>query len=282
MTYQKPQQSAPQRFIESLTNLTYATLFLLWIAVILLASLCFVILANTAPMHAPVALVGKPLWIQIVDAIYYSIITGTSVGYGDIVPRGISKVIASVQSISALFVFALFVTKLVSHRQELALDEVHKLTYEDVFHNTREGLYLARKDIDHVLVKLGEGLPLNDEDWENLSVALKQVQSLLLEIPDFYNADRRLYTIDARREQLLAEAVHRTLHRINALLDGFVRSKIDWEAQKTFSRELQGLVAIVDTTTPLWRDRSPHDGGESFEDILRVKQSIAVRIGAAI
>ena len=43
--------------------------------------------------------------------MYFSVITATSVGYGDIVPVGIAKLLASIQSILTIFISAIFVTK---------------------------------------------------------------------------------------------------------------------------------------------------------------------------
>jgi hypothetical protein len=48
------------------------------------------------------------------SAIYFSLVTATSVGYGDIVPVGIARVIAVAEAISALLMFGAVVAKFVS------------------------------------------------------------------------------------------------------------------------------------------------------------------------
>lgn len=202
------------------------------------------------------------------DSIYFSVITSTTVGYGDIIPQGFSKALAGLQSIIAFFVFGLCISKLVSNKQEIAIRQMHKLTFEDVFRNTREGLYIVRKDFDHIMLQAETVKQIDAEHWENLMVAYKQAQSIIAEIPDFYRGDGDLYTIDERREQLLQEAVHRTLHRINQLLDTFARSGIDWTADAVSVAELQSLLVLVAAITPDWKSNSPYTQHEAFEDIL--------------
>jgi hypothetical protein len=229
--------------------------------------------------HGPSEMVGiNNPWVRFFNGLYYSIITATSTGYGDITPRGFSKALASIQSISALFVFAVFVTKLVAHRQEVALHQVHRLTFEDVFHNIREGLFIIRKDFDGLIERANNHNKLDEEDWDTLVIAYKQAQSLINEIPDFYNEDNNLYTLDARREQLLHEAVHRTLHRINILLDTLSRNNIQWQEHDISMEELATLIRVVEKTTPKWQESSPYHQKEAFIDILEAKEKVAMRI----
>jgi len=253
--------------------MSYTTLFTLWIFLAVGFAVAYALLATFSPENAPQQLLGLSALDRLGNSIYYSIITATSTGYGDIVPFGLSKTFASIQTITGLFIFAILVGKLVSQRQDLAVRQMHKLTYEDVFHNTREGLYIIRKDFDRIIDKIECKVPLSLMDWEDLATAYKQGQSLILEIPEFYSPEETpLYTIDARREQLLMEAVHRTLHRINHLIDTFSMAGIDWNAQMESAKELMELLKVIAIVTPLWKSCSSHQREESFETILRLKE----------
>lgn len=275
--------SLHQRAVEIVTTLPYSTLFSLWIVLTAGFAMCYALLATFIPEQAPQALINLPLLDKLGNSLYFSIVTATSTGYGDIVPYGFSKVLSSIQSISALIIFAVFITRLVSQEQEIALKEIHRLTYEDVFHNTREGFFIIRKDIDRILGKVERRESLTPQDWEDLATAYKLGQSLLLEIPDFYDAeDNHLYTIDERREQLLQEAVHRTLHRINQLIDECSIAGVDWTRQKQSVQELEEFLHVVHKITPLWRDRSPYQRHESFENILRLMERVTNRMTAVL
>ena len=258
--------------IVEITHLSYAKLFVLWIALVILFAFAYCVLSIIAPAHGPSQIEGMNFLEKLLNSLYYSIITATSTGYGDITPHGFSKALASIQSISALFIFAVFVTKLVSQRQEIALQEVHRLSFEDIFHNTRGDLYIIRSDLDKIMDEAIQRGSLKDDSWDTLKIAFQQAQSIIQEIPDFYDGGNTYYTIDPRREQLLLEGVHRTLHRINQTLDTLSRANIEWTDHTDCMEELSELVKIIESSTPLWKDRSPLEKKEAFEDIIVLKE----------
>ena len=138
-------------FMERVTTMPYRTLFLLWAMLLLGFGLAYYTLSTLSPDNGLTDFKGASDMKQFLNSVYFSIITATTVGYGDIVPMGISKILAAGESVLGFFLFAVFVTKLVSFRQEIALHQIHKLTFEDVFYNTREGLFIIRKDFDAII-----------------------------------------------------------------------------------------------------------------------------------
>lgn len=265
-------------FIEKIIQLPYSSLGILWAALVLLFATAYFCLGQWLPAHAPYPIGSESILQSLGDSIYFSIITATTVGYGDILPQGLSKLLAALQAIIAFFVFGLCISKLVSSKQEIAIRQMHKLTFEDVFRNTREGLYIVRKDFDHIILQAETAQSVDDEHWENLAIAYKQAESLLAEIPDFYTSDGDLYVIDERREQLLQEAVHRTLHRINQMLDRFSAIGIDWSQNKISAQELRNLIDVVALLTPRWKEESPYVQHEAFEDILAEGERTRVKM----
>lgn len=254
--------------IDKVLQLPYSALGLLWGGLVLAFAAMYFGLGQWLPTQAPAPIGFESIWKSLGDSIYFSVITSTTVGYGDIIPQGFSKALAGLQSVIAFFVFGLCISKLVSNKQEIAIRQMHKLTLEDVFRNTREGLYIVRKDFDHIMAQAETLKKIDEEHWENLAIAYKQAQSIIAEIPDFYRGDGYLYTIDERREQLLQEAVHRTLHRINQLIDVFARMGIDWTGDAASTGELRTLVALIAAITPDWKKNSPYTQHEAFDGIL--------------
>jgi hypothetical protein len=55
------------------------------------------------------------------NALYYSIITFSSLGYGDIAPVGFGKVVASIEVLSGIILSAIFIGKIASERQSAIL-----------------------------------------------------------------------------------------------------------------------------------------------------------------
>lgn len=275
MKFQQKDEGIVTAGFERLTQLSYTKLFSIWLSMAAIFGVTYFFLSITYPEHAPTQLQSDPtIGVRLLDSLYYSIITATSTGYGDIVPQGFSKLLASLQSIMALIVFALFVTKVVSNRQELALQQVHKLAFEDVLHNIREGLYIVRKDFDDLIHSAEEHGSLRTKDWRTLTAAYEQIQSLFLEIPSFYQSHNHFYTIDERREILLQEAVYRTLDRMNEMFFAFNTAKITWKEDKKSYHEIQELLSLVHRTTNVWRQESPYDHGSSFADIIQMHDAL--------
>jgi Ion channel len=272
-------QSLADRMLTNLTALSYSSLFLLWIGMAIGFALAYFYLSMFFPLHAPSHIADSDsIFIQFCNALYFSVITATSTGYGDIVPVGISKFLASLQSIMALFVFAVLVTKIVSNKQELALEQVHKLTFENIFYSIREGLYIVRRDFDKLMYIANTHKILSEKDWRNLSSAYEQIASVLEEIPTFYKEVNEFYSIDERREVLLQEGMYRTLDRLNEMLDVFTENKIEWYLHSKTCKELQELVQLLHKVHKHWHKVSPYTHKEAFANIIEAQTQLHNRI----
>jgi hypothetical protein len=256
---------------EKLTHASYSELFLLWLGVNIGFAIIYCTLATVLPEHAPTHLADMDMSDRLFNSIYFSIITGTSTGYGDILPQGFSKILAMAQCISALLVFAVLVGKLVSQRQDTTLHEVHRMTFEGIFYHIRNVLFIVRKDFDAILEKLHAHKKLDEQDWKNLTTAYLQAHSLIEEIPDLYDGHGyNLHSVNLNREKLLFESLLRTLDRLLALIAALDQYKIDWKSHERSMRELRRLVDTVDAVMPVWRERSPFHEEMEFEQVFEV------------
>ncbi|HLD07978.1 MAG TPA: ion channel [Candidatus Peribacterales bacterium] len=257
------------RFIDAIVQLSYQSLFLVWLLLaVVIGGLYFIL--SFVPGEGPVQLTNiDGTWSRFWNSIYFSFVTVTSTGYGDITPMGASKLLAIFQSILALLVFAVLVTKLVSKQQDVALQQIHKLVFEDVFHNIREGFYIVRKDFDRIIHTAEHGVALTEHNWEDLQTAYRQAQSFLRRIPDFYNPENRLYEIDVRREELLHDGLYRTLTRLKHLINIFEEKNIPWIHENASLEELREFLKLLDVTVKFWQKHSPHGRKEAFDELLQ-------------
>lgn len=265
------------RLFERITTLPYSVLFFTWIGLALVFGFAYMALSYM-PGHGPTDLDGMGFWARFGNSLYYSIITATSTGYGDITPMGLSKLLAALQSIMALMIFALFVTKLVTIRQDIALRQVHKMTYEDVYYKIREGFYIIRKDFDQIIAVIAKHKKLTEENWADLRVAFQQGGSLLSDIPDFYDEQHQIYTIDVQREHLLQEGVHRTLERVEDLLNMMEKQHIRIEEHENCLKELSKLLETTRDVIFYWQEQSSYDDAKMFEAILSVNARIQEKL----
>ena len=263
-------------FIDTVSSLSYSTLLSLWASSMLFFALSYLFLSYF-PGHGPSGIEGD-LLERLGSSLYYSVITATNTGYGDIVPLGASRALAAIQSISELFLFALFVSKLVSRRQEATLDEVHTLTFEMSFHTIREGFYVARKDFDRLIDLARDHAPMTESEHERLAIALQHVGSLMHDIPNFYAVTSDLYVIDERREALLLEAVHRTMLRLDIMLAAIDETGGAWTKE---ADELDEMLRSFDEILPLWARHAHAKGHPTFRALTTTTAAIRTRLANA-
>ncbi len=137
-------------------------LFLLWIGTILLSGLCFWIGALVGE-HGLIE-GGRPLGADLNgfgSALYFSFVTATSIGYGDIVPIGAGRVIAVAEAITALLIFGAVVAKFVSHRQEELVSEIHRVTFEDRLDRIETNLHMVISELLAITAMTETKAPLN-------------------------------------------------------------------------------------------------------------------------
>ena len=77
----------------------------------------------------------------LLTALYFSFVTATSVGFGDVVPLGPVRALAIVEAVLGLLIFGAVVSKLVSRRQEQVVSEIHRIAFEDRLERVQTDLH---------------------------------------------------------------------------------------------------------------------------------------------
>src|SRR5260221_1887703 len=120
------------RFLDVLADRSVGSLFGLWIGIVGACGIAYwslewmpggALQANGAPLEGSVH--------RFIAALYFSAVTATSVGYGDIVPIGVARLLAIVESVAGLVLFGCVISKFVSRRQEQLIAEIHHIAFED-------------------------------------------------------------------------------------------------------------------------------------------------------
>lgn len=264
--------------MEQLTHASYSQLFATWTVIVLAAAMIYFALSFVPGPHGISHLDDMTLPYRFFNSVYFSIITATTVGYGDLIPHGVAKVVVCIQSLCSFFLATIFVAKLVSHRQEITLERVHKLTFEDVFHNTRESFFIVRKDIDELIHEIEFRHEISTKSWDNLAIIYRQLQNLFEDIPQFYSDEAHLYTIDEKRELLLLDAVLRTLKRLDHFIEISDTAGIRHETNEHAFEELHRLLTVMDGALPAWQEKSPYHHIEDFDRILMTKHHLMQRL----
>jgi hypothetical protein len=254
--------------VDRLDTLSYSAIFIIW-GCNLFFFACIYVFLSYSEGNGPVEITSyATLSEKFLSSFYYSVITATNTGYGDILPIGISRFFAALEAFLGLFLFALFMSKLVSRRQDVALRQMHKISFENSFHTIREDLHIIREDFGRIMHEATPGQPLTTKQGEILSVAYELESNLFRDVPKFYSDEEDLYIIDPYRERLLLEAFHRTLVRNKELLAHCDALGIPWRNEGESVAHMREMLADIAVTMPLWRSLSEHGESILFEQIL--------------
>jgi hypothetical protein len=260
-----------RKIVAWITALSYVQLGGAYGCMVILFGCAYFGIFVISPDNAP-NLGGGPPWIKLLNGIYFSIITAASVGYGDITPHGLSKILAGFESITSLFVFAILVSKPTSERQEAALYQMHKLTLDEIFTSIREGFFLMRKDFDSIIDEAESSNTLSEHGKDNFETALQHGAVLIEDIPAFYDIDQKLYVIDIRREKLLAEAVERTFERLTKTTGVLTAKKIPLSERTR--KILAGLGNVGTEILKQWRRHSSKEIHPSIDQTIELLKEI--------
>jgi hypothetical protein len=144
--------------VAGLADRPFAWLFRLWLWVALGSATLFW-LGGLVPggalqqQGAAVRLDAVGAW----TALYFSLVTATSVGYGDVVPLGPFRLVAVGECAATLLIFGCLISKIVSRRQEELAEETHRITFEARLGRVRTNLHLVLTDLQGIARLCGEG-----------------------------------------------------------------------------------------------------------------------------
>ncbi|MHB2017381.1 MAG: ion channel [Candidatus Xenobia bacterium] len=96
---------------------------------------------------------GRPIgygWNDFMVNIYFSAVTATSIGYGDVVPIGWVRPLSVVEAVFELLIFGVVVSKFVSRRQEELLIDTHSTLFEARLSRVRTSLHLVLMELQAI------------------------------------------------------------------------------------------------------------------------------------
>jgi len=135
-----------------------AQLFGCWLAMIVTCSVLYWLAGLWA--HDGLIAGGQPVEMNargLATAVYFSFVTATSVGYGDVLPLGVARVVAVAEAVSGLLIFGAVVAKFVSRRQDELVREIHRVTFEERLDRVQTNLHLVLSEIQAIAAMCEDG-----------------------------------------------------------------------------------------------------------------------------
>ena len=222
--------------------MSYVGYFLIWIGLIIAFAGAYFGLSYV-PGHGSLAIeAAGDAASRFLTALYFSVITGATVGYGDVLPLGFSRALAAIEGLVSFVLLAMFVSRVASRKQDAAISDIHSLAQDSLFNNFRQELFIARKDLDAILEKVENGDPLVERDWKNVRTAFRQMHTQIDNVPQLYTAGQKGGRIDADHEQLVLDSVERSLRRAREVIVILETKGISCRSDQKCMSELESLV----------------------------------------
>jgi hypothetical protein len=191
------------RVIDALADRSVPALFSLWLQIVIGCGVVYWLIALLFPGLALISN-GQPIASGIgglLPALYFSAVTATSIGYGDIVPGGVARVLAVGEGIAGLILFGCVVSKFVSHRQEELIGQIHRIAFEDRLGRVRTNLLLVRTELQ-ATARLCEGRDIPPPE------AVARVESAaMVFVGELHAVHDLLYRPQEAPEEAILEAI---------------------------------------------------------------------------
>lgn len=242
----------------------------LWFALILLFAWLYYLL-SFVPGHGSdqIAAVKDPVE-RFLTALYFSVITGATVGYGDVLPLGFSRGLAALEGILSFVLLAIFVSRIASRKQDAAIGDIHLLARDSLFNNFRHGLFIARKDLDAIVEKVESGATLTERDWKNVRTAFRQMHTQVDNIPQLYATSHTGEHIDEDHEQLVLDSVERSLRRAREVITMLEERGMSCKTDQKCMAELEAVVGESHKSfVTLFAKAYNPENDEAFQEMIQ-------------
>ncbi len=241
-----PRRDLSEIALDLVDRLSAGRLFAIWLALILGCALLYwfaalfgrpVLTGDTTSAGAYVS----GFW----TAVYFSFVTATSVGYGDVLPVGAGRILAVGEAASGLLIFGLLIAKFVSYRQDLLVRQIHSVTLEERLDRVQTNLHLVVSEL------LGIGAVCTDGRGPTAQIGLRLESTTLVLAAELRAIHRLLYEPQQGPEDPLLDSILANLFSalstlrevLNELPPGVARSATLENALKTVATLAQEICA---------------------------------------
>ncbi len=254
-------KAVKKRVYKFFERTTFSQIFAVWIlSMVLFAGIFYFVTFNPENtimyLDEPITHDLHGFW----TVVYFSFITATTAGFGDIIPLGISKYIAVFEMIVGLVIFGLVISKLVSVKQEVILEEIYNISFEERINRLRSALYLYRADVSKAIDKIDSNVITKQEVsdmWITLTaldVTLTDIVRLMTGGVKKQNNDY-IKRLDKFSTDLLLNSIELSLGRTRDLFQHLNINGYGWKTE-SISENTASIISTIEAMLVHYRTRS--------------------------
>lgn len=212
-----------------LDKLTFQRILILWLAIVLLFG--FVYFYFSGSESSLVNMRDKSVVSGIGDSIYFSFVTATTTGFGDIIPVGKFKFIAIMEVVFGLLLLAIVTSKLVSIKQDSILTEIYDISFHEKINRVRSSLLLFRQNVGNIINSIEEGI-LKKKFVSDTEVFLISLEGILKETSILIGSNRSNHFIKKMNDidsELIFNSIILSFEKFQELIGLFDQNSINWK-----------------------------------------------------
>lgn len=248
-------------------NLNFFNIFLIWILIIM--SFGFFYLVFSSDNNYLVYQVNNAKVKNLWDCVYFSFITATSTGYGDILPEGYFKAISISEVIFGFMMLVVVTSKLVSLKQDVILEEIYEISFNERLNRLRSSLIVLRQSIVRLIGKVEDGT-IKQRDVKELYITTTTFENILNDIKAFFEKKEGgsfIKEIDPINTQLLFNSILQSFEKLEELIKLMEGSNIQWKRDIT----IKSIMACIEINENLFNELKS-SGNLLEEDMASLSQ----------
>jgi potassium channel LctB len=173
----------------------------------------------------------------LLDNIYFSFITATSTGYGDLTPVGFFKVLAIVEVIFGLVLMAVVTSKLVSIKQDIIMTEIYDISFNERVNRIRSALLLFRQNLGRIITNI-ETNTIRNREVSDIFNYISSLEDTLHEIGKMVGKDHDntfTKTLDPLNTELIFNSVTQSFEKLYELVSLMNNNGLEWKRAITLN-----------------------------------------------
>ncbi len=214
-----------------LDRLNFLHIFIIWIGILLLFGLLYHLLSGESAYL--VYNLTKQKVTSLFDSIYFSFITATSTGFGDVIPMGYFKLFAIIEVVFGLVLLAIVTSKLISIKQDVIMNEIYEISFHEKINRIRSSLLLFRQNLGRVIANI-ESNSIRRREISDLYNYFSSFEDSLKEISDLIGrvpSNNFTKVLDQMSTELILNSMNQSFEKLAELIVLMISNKIEWKRE---------------------------------------------------
>ncbi|MBW2983271.1 potassium channel family protein [Candidatus Woesearchaeota archaeon] len=236
-------------------RVTFLKILVIWLVAVVVFGLVY-FFASGDVSYLLVSETQEPV-SSLHNSVYFSFVSATTTGFGDIIPYGFFKVLATFEVVLSLLVVAVVTSKLISLKQNVILGELYEITFAERVNRIRSSLLFFRQNTNNLTHKAEEG-SLRKREVQHLHGHLSSLQETMEDATRLFRKPRDssfVRRLDGVEAGLLGNSVVGSLRRMADLVDVLEEQGVEWRTKRNLA-SVEQVLAVTERFFGLLRKSS--------------------------